>query len=414
MGRDKGAPSLWLPLKGFADRGWKVLYLTAGLASQKSECEKLHQNIDIVRLKMEPLTWVTRKALRPSMAKFAVRALWWAGFQIAVFYQAQKIHHTSKVDIICANGHHAVPVAKVLSVWWRVPLVSKFRGITVTPLLDKRLGGIKSWQLLLALKIPADLLIMTNDGTSGDRLLSTLGANMNKVRFWMNGVNRDLFRPRRSNGNAKRKMGLRHDSKVILMVNRLVEVKGTHFLTEALPQVVKQVPRVVFLVAGEGPARGRLEQLGQRLRVDDHVMFLGALAREELAECFAAADLFVSLNQLANVVNPIFEAMACGKCVMALNSGTTSDVIRDGQNGLLVNREDLRHLPQVIINLLKDERLREQLGSNARKFAEESLLSWEERVTMEVDAVTGLAYRRRAGIKRRWATANETMHRGAI
>ena len=53
----------------------------------------------------------------------------------------------------------------------------------------------KYWDEVFAMKVPVDLLIMANDGTMGDKVLRKVNVNMNKVRFWLNGVDEDIYIP---------------------------------------------------------------------------------------------------------------------------------------------------------------------------------------------------------------------------
>jgi len=79
-----------------------------------------------------------------------------------------------------------------------------------------------------------------------------------------------------------------------------------------------------------------------------------------------------------------------GKYIITLNNGDTGKFVKNWENGVLLDYEDLPKLPEVIKRLLADEKLRERLGANARKFAEENFWSWEERMEAEIQAVEEL------------------------
>jgi glycosyltransferase involved in cell wall biosynthesis len=85
--------------------------------------------------------------------------------------------------------------------------------------------------------------------------------------------------------------------------------------------------------------------------------------------------------------------MMAGKCIVTLNNGDTRRFIRDKEDGILVEYDELPKLPEAIKGLLADEEQRQRLGANARKFAEEHFWSWEERMDTEVKEVTKLTER---------------------
>jgi len=78
------------------------------------------------------------------------------------------------------------------------------------------------------------------------------------------------------------------------------------------------------------------------------------------------------------------------KRISILNDGGTGSFIKNQENGILLEYGDLPRLPEVIKNLFVNDELRNRLGANARKFAEENFWSWEERIEAEIQAVEEL------------------------
>jgi glycosyltransferase involved in cell wall biosynthesis len=87
--------------------------------------------------------------------------------------------------------------------------------------------------------------------------------------------------------------------------------------------------------------------------------------------------------------------MMAGKCIITLNNGDTGQFIKNGENGILLEYEDLPKLPEVIKELLANEDLRSRLGASARKFAEEHFWSWQERIEAEIAEVGQLIEQRK-------------------
>jgi glycosyltransferase involved in cell wall biosynthesis len=153
------------------------------------------------------------------------------------------------------------------------------------------------------------------------------------------------------------------------------------------------MPDVMFVILGDGPEKAKLINLAETLGVTQYLNFKGDVSQEIVAKYMNAADVFVSLFDLSNVSNAVQEAMACGKCVLALNSGDTSTLVEHKQTGMLLELNQIPQLPAILKSLLKDENLRRQLGDNASKFANVHMPVWEVRAQNEVKLVEGLVQR---------------------
>jgi glycosyltransferase involved in cell wall biosynthesis len=104
-----------------------------------------------------------------------------------------------------------------------------------------------------------------------------------------------------------------------------------------------------------------------------------------------AADVFLSLNELSNVGNPLLEAMLAGRCVLTLDEGDTRALIRDGDTGVLLETGDPAAIAEALADLARDPQRRHRLAANALAFARLSFWSWDQRLDAEVDAVEALA-----------------------
>ena len=87
-----------------------------------------------------------------------------------------------------------------------------------------------------------------------------------------------------------------------------------------------------MLVLGDGEQRGSLEALSRELHVDDRVIFFGHVAQNKVQSILSQTDVFLSLYDLSNIGNPLFEAMNAGVPVLTVDVGATGTVIRDGEN----------------------------------------------------------------------------------
>ena len=118
---------------------------------------------------------------------------------------------------------------------------------------------------------------------------------------------------------------------------------------------------VVLLVAGEGDERAPLERRVEELRLGERVRFLGAQPRDRVLELFLAADASILSSSWENFPHTVVEALAVGTPVLATATGGVAEVVRDGENGLLVPSGDAAALAGAVRRFFGDEALRERL-----------------------------------------------------
>ncbi len=209
-----------------------------------------------------------------------------------------------------------------------------------------------------------------------------LGVPSEKVTVISNGVDTSRFRPGSPPKQLVRRFGL-EGKKVILTLARLVERKGQDKVIEALPVVLSSVPEAVYLVAGEGYYRRKLEELASKLGVSEQVIFAGRVTEQEIVDFYNLSDLFVMPcrelpeGDVEGFGITFLEAGACGKVSIGGRSGGAFDAVEDGVTGFLVDPEDMDGIAHTIIRLLTEPELRSKLGENARRRAEK-FFSWEK------------------------------------
>src|SRR5690606_26326033 len=154
---------------------------------------------------------------------------------------------------------------------------------------------------------------------------------------------------------------------VILTVGRLQKRKGHDQMLRALPAIRAAVPDILYVIAGNGEERDALETLMESLGLQNHVQFCGEITDSELVDCYQQCDLFVLPNRqigddLEGFGMVLLEAQACGKPVVAGNSGGTLEAMFPEKTGRLVRCDSPDELSKAVIDLLRDpDRLR-QMG----------------------------------------------------
>jgi len=176
------------------------------------------------------------------------------------------------------------------------------------------------------------------------RAAVALGTPGDRVRVIRNGVDRARFSPM-DRAEARRLCGLPADRPILLTVAGIEAHKGQHTVVEALPDLLRQQPDLLYVMVGAGhkgdsfarDLRASVERLG----VGEHVRFVGTRPHAELRPWFAAADLFVLLTKSEGWPNVILESLACGLPVVATRVGGVPEIARDGQDGILVPYQDV-------------------------------------------------------------------------
>jgi glycosyltransferase involved in cell wall biosynthesis len=157
----------------------------------------------------------------------------------------------------------------------------------------------------------------------------------------------------------RRELGL--DGPTLAFAGRLGPQKALGVALEA----VAEVPSMSLVIAGDGPDRGALEARARDLGVDERTRFLGSVSRDVVLRLFRAADATVLSSSWENLPHTVLEALAVGSPVIATAVGGVPEVVRDGENGLLVPPNDADALAAALRRLLEDDELRRRLADAA-------------------------------------------------
>jgi glycosyltransferase involved in cell wall biosynthesis len=159
--------------------------------------------------------------------------------------------------------------------------------------------------------------------------LVKLNVAPDKIRVLRNGVDLAMFQPVERTA-ARGDLGL--TGRTLLSVGHLIGRKGHDLVIAALPRL----PETTLLIAGDGPERGNLESLGNKLGVRDRVRFLGRVDHDELRTVYGAADALVLASSREGWANVLLEAMACGTPVVASNVWGTPEIVAEPAAGVLM------------------------------------------------------------------------------
>jgi len=188
----------------------------------------------------------------------------------------------------------------------------------------------------------------------------------------------------------------------LLCVGRLVPIKGHDTLLHALAAAVASVPGLTLEIAGDGPLRGRLEELARDLGIARAVTFAGRVDR--VADAYERAEIVVVPSRGEGFGMVALEAAERGRAVIASAVGGLPEIVDDGVTGVLVPPGDVEQLAAAIAGLAVDPQRSGALGAAARERALREFTL--ERCADRTDALYRAAVDRSASSRSRAAAAS--------
>jgi 1,2-diacylglycerol 3-alpha-glucosyltransferase len=205
-----------------------------------------------------------------------------------------------------------------------------------------------------ALIVPSSQMLATLRGYGVANRAEVLPTGIDPARF--RGGDGARFRARH---------GIAPGRPVLVHISRVAHEKNIGFVLEALAAVRRQLPQVLLVIAGEGPARQHLQRQAGALGLGANVLFVGYLAREDaLLDCYRAGDAFVFASRTETQGLVLLEALALGVPVVSTAVMGTADVLKTAA-GALIAPDEVGGFAAAVLQLLGDPALRARLAAAA-------------------------------------------------
>ena len=286
----------------------------------------------------------------------------------ALIFKLAKIIKKNEIQIIHGQGTRAEFYARLAS---RLAGKSWYISATAAPVKGFNVSETRKriYQLLDGFSERfVDRFIVVSDAQK-EKMIKERHIPQEKVVRIYNGIEMESFLCDRDAGlKIRKELGLKEDNILIGAIGRLVWEKGFEYLIQSIPDVIKVYPNVKILIVGEGPLKERLEAQGERLKVNDHLIFTGF--RSDIKEILSVIDILVIPSILEGFPMITLEGMAMTKPIIATKIVGITEQITDGESGLLVPSRDSNALTKAINRLINDRGLALRLGMNARQKAE--------------------------------------------
>lgn len=176
------------------------------------------------------------------------------------------------------------------------------------------------------------------------------------------GVDTERLQKKERQNSIREELGLKKEDFLILSIGELSKRKNHQVIIKALGQIKNK--RIHYLICGKGDLLKKLQDLAKIQGVKKNVHFLGY--RDDVVDICSQVDLFIlpSLHEGLSVAS--LEAMYCGLPVVISNIRGVHDYLIDGKNGFICDTQDVNAYVSAIKKMLKDVKLREQMGDNNR------------------------------------------------
>ncbi|WP_077620812.1 glycosyltransferase family 4 protein [Bacillus sinesaloumensis] len=185
-----------------------------------------------------------------------------------------------------------------------------------------------------------------------------------QIEIWTHGVDSELFNPYYDKVAVRKK---HHVSRKFMLtyVGRLAPEKNIEILVE----VAKSLPaqwseQIQWVIVGDGPSRSKMEE-----EAPTNMIFTGFLRGTDLAEVYAASDIFVFPSSSETFGNVILESMASSTPVIAVKAGGVQNIVQEGMTGYLCEPGNSGGITEAILQLLENDGNRNRMGMEGRKYA---------------------------------------------
>lgn len=276
-----------------------------------------------------------------------------------------RLHREHPIDLI--HAHAALPCghpAALLSNQLRIPFIVTTHGLDVFSTRREK-GLSRRWVDRCSRYVyrKADLNICVSEAVR--RVMVDVLGDSTRTTVIYNGVNTTLFTPPPGDDN--------NSPPTILSVGRLIPSKGQELVLRAVAELMPKYPRLLYEIVDDGPERSHLASLANELKIAERVKFLGRHNRQFVAEAMKRCTIFALPSSDEAMGCVYLEAMATAKPVIGCRQQGIEEIVRHGENGWLIQPDNLQEMVKALDILLENASLRKQMGSEARKTMVEKL-----------------------------------------
>jgi glycosyltransferase involved in cell wall biosynthesis len=211
--------------------------------------------------------------------------------------------------------------------------------------------------------------------------LMNLGISENKIEIVEDGVDKNMFTPDVGSAAIREKLGLA-DNPIIVYHGDIKYPDGVDLLFRAFSRVLKEIGDAKLLIMGGGGNYfEELKKLARQLVIQNSIVYTGWIDHQEVPKYLAAANIGAmpmraTLNHNCYLSFKLFEYWASGKPIVTTRLDAICQIVKNGENGLVINPENIEELAQALTYLLKNPDQAQKMGLCGRKLVEEKF-DWD-------------------------------------
>ena len=178
------------------------------------------------------------------------------------------------------------------------------------------------------------------------------------------GADTNLFRPDQPQ-DLLSKLNLTK-ARRILSCRALFPLYRVSTIIQSFSALSKDFADIVLIIGGQGPEQMKLKQMVEDLDLTSQVFFTGYLDKPTMSQLFSTVDIYVQFPESDGVSITAMEAMSSGLPIISSDVGDVPTLVKDGENGFLVDPNSTDALTQAIRKLLQNTQLQEKMGKESR------------------------------------------------
>lgn len=368
---------------GLLERGHRVHFLTKGYVGQQED-ECLPSGIRIHRIMTDETTGYT---------------MGFQNFLVGLPKAILKIAKKCEIDVI--HAHSSYPAfgwgVGLISQLARVKRVFSLYSCSASPptfeypsMIRYSLRIAKSYRVL-RFRGPERILV---DSQAAFNTLIRAGFSRKKTGIVPIGIDTQRFKPGTTDkSKINDELAMSQDARLVLFAGDLTPCKGVELFLRSFSELAREDRRLIGLILskglyeGESRRRQLVRQLISQLKITENIRILGI--RKDIDSIYKLSDVvvfpFLKEYTLMDTPRALLEAMACGAPVVATDVGAMAEVVRNGENGLIVQPNDESATSEAIGYLLSNEEKALEMGRRASVFirnnhALDTMISRVERV----------------------------------
>jgi glycosyltransferase involved in cell wall biosynthesis len=281
-------------------------------------------------------------------------------FDLTKWGRVKELLKAKKVELIHAHGTRAASNVLWAARSLGIPVVYTIHGWSFHPdqrpfLKRMRVAG----ESYITNRTAVNISVSEANQTSGKQFIK--GFESTLVNY---GIDQKRFSPASVTRDVRAELGIGADELLVLFIARFTKQKQPLAMIQAYKEALNTIPGMRLLMVGDGELREEALQLSAGLGLGDRIIF--QTFRQDVPDVLAAADIFVLPSLWEGLPIGLLEAMAMGKAIIASDVDGTGEVLKNGQNGLLIPTGNLvSSLTEALVRLGRDRGMQKKFEQKA-------------------------------------------------